>query len=616
MFMKCKTILLGVLLLAIGAGCRSGDESDTAVDAALSLSVSDVRTYSASVTAVSKQNHVVSCLMTAPIPVSEINWRTLDAIDKMTLLESRATVSDEFTRSFSSLTKQTAYFVVAAGCNAKGEVVTAPVVTEFETGDITISVETGYELLSDGTYRYKAAVTPDESVAGYSYLFDFDHAMATPDELSALIKAGGSDIKSASGAREFTIDNSGKTTAVIAIIGHDVSGQEGGLVSAFASALSVVTVDFGASVRLSQPDLNKDIFEGIVDIPAKAEMVLNMDGVQWGFMPYSGNGGIGSVQNMYATVPYYYISQLSGVNVQYSVAKSIGRMQLVEEGGKSFWFNMGAAAKVYLRFDFTSGDGIPRYYMETVTDDPSIVLDEQFDLFSYSGDYMAPSNGAYVAKDPTVIDGTEQGTLPGINAAQSGTTGGNKNITAFNSKVFCWPSVSGLGASNSDVSEAYIRNRGMQDWTLRCVGEKPGAVQLCVSNGYLGTITTPALTALDGATDITVTLDMARFSAASKLPITFKVLGAGTLTSGTVLVDGNSTKTLDVSGSSFAIGYEADVCPPSTNNDMKNKPVSHFVFKVSGATADTRISIDTTEGNAASASSQARCFIFGIKITK
>jgi hypothetical protein len=615
MYMNCKTILLGALLIA--AGCRSTEDIEApAVKAAIRLSVEDVRTSSVSVTAESKQAEVVSCIMTPPVPSDQLNLLSMDAIGKVELLKEKGSNSEDFTRSFTGLRKLTSYKVVAAGCDASGNIITAPTDIEFKTEDIVITVTTGYERLSDGSYRYDASVKPDDSVVGYRYIFDFEHAAATPEELLAILKSDGGNVKTASGEQTFSINKENKATAIIAIIGQDISGQDGDLVAGFASAVSVVTIDFGSSVLLTQEDPEIDHFTGTVNVPAETNFTLNFDGVQWGFLPYSGNGGLGVVNNQYAAVPYYNVVQTEGVTVKFEAFKAVGRMAKISEGGVPFWLNMPAAATVSVDFNFDQANGIPRYYLEIVKDDPSVVLDEQFDLFCISGDYMSPANGCYVDLDPSMVDGTEAGTPVGLKTAQSGTTGGNKNLTAFKSSVFSWPDAE-VTTVNKLATEAYIRNRGMEGWTLVNVGEKPGAVQLCVSKGYLGTITTPALDRLTGATDITVELDMARFSTASKNDIGFNVIGDGTLTSGEVTVDGKDRKTLEVSGKQYRIGFADDICPPSVNNDVKNKPVSHFKFKVAGATSSTKISIDTNGlGYDSSVSSASRCFIFGIKITK
>ena len=615
MNMKCKTILLGALLIA--AGCQSEKDIDVpAVKAAIQLSVENVRTSSVSVTAESKQAEVVSCIMTPPVPSDQLNLLSMDAITKVELLKENGSASQEFTRSFNGLRKLTSYKVVAAGCDASGKIITAPVDIEFKTEDIVINVTTGYEHLADGSYRYDASVKPDDSVVGYRYIFDFEHAAASSEELIALLQSGDEDVKTASGAQTFSINKENKATAVIAIIGQDDSGQDGDLVAGFASAVSVVTIDFGSSVLLTQEDPEKEHFTGTVNVPAETSFTMNFDGVQWGFLPYSGNGGLGVVNNQYAAVPYFNIVQTEGVTVKFEASKARGRMAKISEGGIPFWLNMPAAAAISVDFDFEQADGIPRYYLEIADDDPSIVLEEQFDLFCISGDYMSPANGCYVDLDPSMVDGTEAGTPVGLKTAQNGTTGGNKNLTAFKSSVFSWPDAVETTV-NKLATEAYIRNRGMQGWTLVNVGEKPGAVQLCVSKGYLGSITTPSLSRLTEATDITVELDIARFSTASKNDIGFNVIGDGTLSSGEVTVDGKDRKTLEVSGQQYRIGYADDICPPSVNNDVKNKPVSHFKFKVAGATSSTKISIDTNGlGYDSSVSSASRCFIFGIKITK
>ena len=68
----------------------------------------------------------------------------------------------------------------------------------------------------------------------------------------------------------------------------------------------------------------------------------------------------------------------------------------------------------------------------------------------------------------------------------------------------------------------------------------------------------------------------------------------------------------------YLVGYEKNICPPSVSNSDPDKPVSHFRFVISGASPETRISIDSSvDANENGDNSRAsRCFVFDLKVTR
>lgn len=190
------------------------------------------------------------------------------------------------------------------------------------------------------------------------------------------------------------------------------------------------------------------------------------------------------------------------------------------------------------------------------------MFNESFDLFAYSGDYMKPANGCAVEATPDNVDGTEPGTMQAWNMTNA--QGANKNEVGYQKTWFDWPEkVNGKVLAN----EKYILNRDMSDWTLLNCGEKVGALQLSVSSaGAFGVATTPMLSKLTSATDVTLEMDLARFSSSSKNKIAVRIIGEGVFTSGKVTVDGKAEVDLTSEVSSkkeYLVSSANNICPPS-----------------------------------------------------
>ncbi|MGN0190878.1 MAG: hypothetical protein ACI39U_04415, partial [Candidatus Cryptobacteroides sp.] len=300
----------------------------------------------------------------------------------------------------------------------------------------------------------------------------------------------------------------------------------------------------------------------------------------------------------------------------YTVSKSIGRMSSLQDGGNAFWTGLDAADRMRVRIDLGNGDGIPRYYFRLVDAD-DVILYESFDLFAYSGDYLKPANGCAVNSTPDLVDGTEPGVMQAWNMTNA--QGANKNEVGYNKTWYDYPDK--LYGSVL-ASEEYITNRDMSGWTMKCCGEKVGAVQLSVSTANsFGYLSTPCLTAIEGTEDVVLELDMARFSTSSKNTIAIRVEDGGEFVSGSVTVDGKDEVDLtgDVaSGNEYRAGYAADIMPPSQSNSAIDKPVSHFRFKISGATSNTRIVIDTSvdADSGGTNAGASRCFVLDLKVSR
>lgn len=308
------------------------------------------------------------------------------------------------------------------------------------------------------------------------------------------------------------------------------------------------------------------IFTASVECSKSETFVILVDGDEYGFTAYSGNGGVGTVNNLFASVPFYN-------GVTYYVRESLGRMSLKPEGGSlnKFYVNTDQDCRINVRVDRTNADAILRYYIALEqTPDPSIVLAQYFDLMVYGGDWPNYIKGSAFGQ---TVDATVDGTDPGDK--------GGAAATGFGAL---------LASSSDDGVEAYMANRGLTGWTASNIYEFASCIRLGHSSTK-GKLTTPKLTSLDAGAMITVTFDGMRF--ASKENIAVKVLNAGRIASASVNVDGGASPT--------AIAVEADNASfniiPAHNTNYANadkKSWSNFTFVVEGATAETQICWDAT----------------------
>ncbi len=617
--MRKSILLLSAILLLIACQRDPGVSADTDVRAAIRLSVSEILSSSARISVECRQDDVVSCLITPPQKWEgeAAEYLSMDAIEKWDFISASGRESALEGQLFRGLSSRSRYFVGAVGLDAQGKVITAPVFTTFETVMMSVALSAQYTgRTDDGRYAFAASIVPDKSTASYKYIFDDIHIKAGADEIRKLLLSDAADVHTATEPVDLTLTSEGRKV-VVAALPYDMDGNPGDVAMLVAAGeMTLVSVDFGTPVELPAVDKDDKIFEAVVDAPASGEFTVTVNGEQYGFLPYSGNGGVGSFTGKEG-IAYPAVgldaAQTGTRPLSYSISKAVGRMQKISEGGSRFWCSTGAAGKLFIRIDLSHEDGIPRYYFR-IPEPENVILHESFDLFAYSGDYMKPANGCAVALTPDVADGTEPGEMQAWNMTNA--QGANKNEVGYQKTWYDYPTqVSGKVLA----SESYIRNRDMSGWKILNCGEKVGAIQLSVSGtDTFGVLETPALTALEGTAEVTLEIDIARFSTSSKNKIAIRIGGEGTFLSGEVQVDGKDSKTLEVSGSEYQFGYEADVCPPSKSNGALDKPVSHFKFRIGNAGPQTTVIVDASVGANAKRdnASASRCFVSDLKISR
>ena len=320
----------------------------------------------------------------------------------------------------------------------------------------------------------------------------------------------------------------------------------------------------GAIVKLTEGA--NGIFTTSLECSAADAFTVLIDNVEYGFMEFSGNGCVGTVNSEYSSMPFY------NGKFNDSVRESIGRLSSSGDL-RPLYTNLQADAKVFLKVD-CSDPATPHYYMELEeTADPAMVLELYFDLFTKGGDWVN-ENGKGTGLDKTV-DATIDGTEPG---SQNGATSGTKQGYTLTT------------TADAGAVAAYLANRGITGWTAENIYEFPGYIRLSVKStpDKYGVLTTPELNA---AGNLKVTFDGLRF--ASDGDIAVKVLGGGTIVSASVVKDGAGspvTITPEAGNESFLIN--------STHNtkygNTAQKYWSNFTFTIEGATAQTRISWDTS----------------------
>lgn len=607
-------LLLGITLVF---SCERTEEPDTLVSAAVGISVDNVLTSSAEVTVSSKQDNVVSCIISLPQKYEEVaDYLDMDAVARYDYIREHGSEHGLEPVLFRKLEPTSKYFVGAMGLDADGNVITAPVFMTFETGSMNIRLNAVYTGITDsGKYGFSASVIPDEATAEYRYLFDESHVAASKEELTEYILSGGEGVVTASGKQDITLESDSRKV-IVAVIPFDMDGNMGELSAmVVAGEMTLVTVDLNGVVALESREDNENIYEGVVDVPSGAhEFTVTVDGVQYGAVPYSGVAGVGSFSGReYIAYPAVNINNSP---ISYSVSKSVGRMSAISDGGMKFWTNTDASEKMAVRIDMSYEDKIPRYYFRLV-EAQNVVFHESFDLFAYSGDYMKPANGSSIEMTPDAVDGTEAGVMQKYDLTNA--DGANKNEIGYMKTHFDYPEhVNGKVLANG----LYIRNRDMEGWTIQSCGERAGAIQLSVSaSNSFGVLTTPCLEKISGKEDVVLEIDMARFSSSSKNRIAVRIEGDGVFSSGEVTVDRQEKVDLTeavASKKEYLVGYAKNICPPSVSNAELDKPVSHFRFAISGAGPETRISIDSSvdknaKGDNAGAS---RCFVFDLKVTR
>lgn len=349
------------------------------------------------------------------------------------------------------------------------------------------------------------------------------------------------------------------------------------------------------------------VWELIIDAPAMGEITIKNEDVELGFTSYSGAGGLGTCKHMKSALPFYNFTPEH--TRFYKVEKAIGALQPISDGGNKLWLNMDAPGKVKVAYDETYKEH-GSYYLELVKDDdPTLIFDEQFDLFTYGGDAINYLVGTIYNGTAESFDGLEPGTNNSGKWSSSGSIG----------QMWDYPTVK----VNIRACDDYIKNRGVQDWVFVYVDERPGALQMNNTGQQDNYLITPKFSKISGTQNIVLTLDLARYSSTSKADIPVTILGAGSFTGGKasqtegqdtngVKVEAKSGDLGSLSGSKYSIGTEYLMTAGSSYNASIYKPTSRFEFYISGATAETQIKI---AASSASGGNAPRFFIYGIKAT-
>lgn len=317
-------------------------------------------------------------------------------------------------------------------------------------------------------------------------------------------------------------------------------------------------------------ETSSKVYTATIDCTAQDSFFILIDDVQHGFTAFSGNGGVGQVNSLFAAVPFYN-------GVDYYVRESMGQLTDQPAGElNALYVNMDRECRVEVTVDRNYTDGVPRYRMRLVESDDSIILAQYFDLMIYGGDWPNYKGGTGFKE--TVGEGVD-GTAPGRKNEGTG--------TAFGAEL----------VSTSDAGvETYLANRNLTGWTAEYAYEFPGCLRLCNSTPKtaVGILATPKLTALTGPTKVTATFDGMRF--ASEGDIKVSVLNAGTIASARVNVDGKTMTdiTVEADGKSFII----TMAHGTKFANAAIKSWSEFSFEIEGATAETQIRWESAVGSA------------------
>lgn len=327
------------------------------------------------------------------------------------------------------------------------------------------------------------------------------------------------------------------------------------------------------------PEISSKIYAATIPCSKKELFTILINNVEYGFLAYSGNGGIGTVNSVYATVPFYN-------QWNYSTQKAIGQMSSKPIEGEStlnkLYTNLAADANVYLKIDCGNTDGVPRYHLQLEqTPDENIIIEQNFDLCVWGGDWMNGNSGEGSGFSPAanvaIVDGTEPATPKSISYATAGT------------------SEASTKPGETTANPIFLRNRDLMGWSYVGAVEHPGYMHVSIGNTY-GKLLTPPFGTLSGVTSVTAEIDIARFSATGS--IRFAVTGGGTIQSCTYTKDGAANETTaTVSGTDSEFLFTPDMSNNYNAGTDKTGPKkwSHFKFVLQNVTAKTRIGIDSTK---------------------
>lgn len=300
----------------------------------------------------------------------------------------------------------------------------------------------------------------------------------------------------------------------------------------------------------------------------KGLYTILVEGREYGWMPFSGNGCVGTVNNENSAIPFrsdpvYYSD--------YAVRESVGRLT-ADGSGLALYANLAQQRMITFTVDCSYGDDIPRYGLSLEPEDPTVIFEHYFDLMAWGGDWVAGNTikGNRVPIDnntPSLnnVDGTEAAT----NHTASYTNGGAKED---------WTVKSAL----------YDRNRHLEGWEGDNVIEHPGYLR--INTG--GFIKTPKFSVLTGPTTVIVEIDVCRFSNVG--PNTFTVEGGGVIKSCQYWKDGATTATpAEVPGTEHTFTITEEMASPYNSGTAKTgaKQWTRLRFEIEGATSESRIGL-------------------------
>ena len=375
----------GCLLAAFAvSSCESDDVDYGPISAAIEIGVEEVTPSSAKIRLTTEQENVASYKIVKPTPISEFEYAAHDAIDRLAFIEERGEAAGApFEQTLAGLMPKVEYSFAVVGLDASGQRITAPTFARFTTAYASSLVEARFETNPDETFTFTGKITPNAYTVSYRYIFDSDHNEATEAELRALLEAGGSGVKTDKGVKELELVKSDKAGVTLAVLSYDDANRPGEFTSTFVSTedMASVIVD-GKETQLARPTEGVDIFEGKAAVPAKSGFTVEINKVAYGFAPYSGNGGVGKVENMMSAAPYYSSSTIADSR-GYDCKMAVGRMAATADGGNDFWTNLSEDAHILVRVDLTYADGTPRYVLDALMNKRTY-LEVRFDAVRYT----------------------------------------------------------------------------------------------------------------------------------------------------------------------------------------------------------------------------------------
>ena len=350
-----------------------------------------------------------------------------------------------------------------------------------------------------------------------------------------------------------------------------------------------VIARLGTGQEYSLDEVSEGIFEAEIPYKESTGLTFIYKGAEYGVMAASGSGMVGTHSN--------------GKHL----SRTTGRLAV---GGDAVRLAESPAETVLVRLDASYEDNIPRYYLELPETGENVVFHEDFSLMVWGGDYYTWAHGVTPAGTADAVDGTE-----------TATSKADYTQAPFGNKPF------------DETNKVYVRNRGLEDWTLAYCCERPYAMQVGHGNGT-GSVTFPAWSSLTKATDVNLYLDMARFGGnSSGIKVTVEITGAGTFEKEsctgsrdayTCSLNGSTSYNamLDVLLSENEINFSSDlkrlsttsngqgkIFPRAYSNSETFKPHTKWNLRILGADATTRIKMYGEE-------TTARFVLFDIKVVK